>query len=123
MSLCLMLQVAKIPTVRGTVGALVTIHASVSVFDVADLTSANSQKDRGCPGHDPGNSQRFLILHISKIPTTGMAHASRRERGNHPHLWGREGDLLNAFSKKAMLTVLKGSTPTTPQARRWKDLN
>ena len=34
-------------------GVLVTIFVTVTMFDVANLESANAHKHGGCPNHDP----------------------------------------------------------------------
>ena len=88
---------AKVPTIPRMMGVLVTIRATVIVFDVADLSGANNQghggrpnhnpcncfvvadlnnanchKDGGCPGHHPCSCHCCLILQISKAPMTRM---------------------------------------------------
>ena len=44
-----MLQIAKVPAVRGMVGVLLRILITVTVFDVANLNDASNHKDAGCP--------------------------------------------------------------------------
>ena len=100
-------KISKVPTGTGMVGVLIPILVTVTIFDVANVESANAHKPGGCPTHDP----RIVVAFDVADPQTANNH--RDGACTPPPRPRGEGKDLNDLAR--MVTGIEGRQPPTLQ--------